>query len=152
VGNSLIERKLTSQEEPCPKELVISLNVCLQNSNKSVRGVFHSVLYKITNVFRFGNWDSLVGITTTFRLDCYSSIPVEARDFSLLHSIQTGSGAHPASYQISTGGSFLGVKRQGREADHSPQFTAEFKSGGAIPHVLMAWPSPPSMFDVYLLK
>jgi hypothetical protein len=29
---------------------------------------------------------------------------------SLLHNVQTGSGGQPASYAVSTGGSFLGVK------------------------------------------
>jgi hypothetical protein len=33
-----------------------------------------------------------------------------ARDLYLLHSVQTGSGAHPASYPMGTGGSFLGGK------------------------------------------
>jgi hypothetical protein len=28
------------------------------------------------------------------------------QDFFLLHSVQTGSGAHPASYPMGTGGSF----------------------------------------------
>jgi hypothetical protein len=46
---------------------------------------------------------------------------------SLLHIIQTGSGVHPTSYKMGTGGSFLGVKRQGREADHSPPISAEVK-------------------------
>jgi hypothetical protein len=32
------------------------------------------------------------------------------RDFSLLHSIQTDSGAHPAFYPMGTGGSFPGHK------------------------------------------
>jgi hypothetical protein len=41
-------------------------------------------------------------------------IPVEAR-FSA--PIQTGPGAHPASYTMGTG-SFLGVKRLGRGVDH----------------------------------
>jgi hypothetical protein len=36
------------------------------------------------------------------------------QEFSLLHVAQTGSGAHTASYQIATGGSFPGGK-----ADHS---------------------------------
>jgi hypothetical protein len=35
--------------------------------------------------------------------------PVGARDFSLLHSVQTSFGAYPA-YPVGTGGSFLGVK------------------------------------------
>jgi hypothetical protein len=41
------------------------------------------------------------------------------------HRVQTGSGAHPDSYPIGTGGLSLGVKRLGREADHSPPFSAE---------------------------
>ena len=34
--------------------------------------------------------------------------------------IQTGSGAHPASCSMAAGVLFPGVKRSGREADHSP--------------------------------
>jgi hypothetical protein len=34
---------------------------------------------------------------------------------------------HPASYPMGTGGFFPGVKRPGREADHSPPATAEIK-------------------------
>jgi hypothetical protein len=45
----------------------------------------------------------------------------EARDFTLLHSVQTGSETH------------LGVKRPGREADHSPSSSANVKKDGAIP-------------------
>jgi hypothetical protein len=32
----------------------------------------------------------------------------QGQDVSLLHNVQTGSGAHPASYPMSTGGSFYG--------------------------------------------
>jgi hypothetical protein len=41
--------------------------------------------------------------------------------FSILLDIdETGAGAYPASYAVGTlGGSFLGVKRLGREDDHS---------------------------------
>jgi hypothetical protein len=35
----------------------------------------------------------------------------EGQDVSLLHNVQTGSGAHPASYPVSTGGSFSGGKK-----------------------------------------
>jgi hypothetical protein len=42
---------------------------------------------------------------------------VGARDF-FLHSIQTGSGVHQASYPIGTGTLSPGVKRPGRESDH----------------------------------
>jgi len=35
------------------------------------------------------------------------------RDIYLRYSVQTGSGAHPASYQMGTRGSFTGVKAAG---------------------------------------
>jgi hypothetical protein len=56
--------------------------------------------------------------------------------FSLLHSVQTDSGAHRASYTMGTGGSFAGgggVKRPGRETDHSPPSNVEAENGGPIP-------------------
>jgi len=40
--------------------------------------------------------------------------------FPIRHRVQTGSGAHPASYQMGTEGSLPELKRPGREADHSP--------------------------------
>jgi hypothetical protein len=52
--------------------------------------------------------------------------------FSVLHSVQFGSGAHLASYPVGTNGFFSGVKRQGRGADNSPPSSAEVKIDGAI--------------------
>jgi len=49
--------------------------------------------------------------------------PVEAR-FSA--PLQTGPGAHPASYTMGTG-SFLGVKRSGCGIDYPPPSSAEVK-------------------------
>jgi len=47
-------------------------------------------------------------------------------NFSHRHRVQTGCGAHPVAYQIGTRGLFPGgVKRPGREADHSPSAGAE---------------------------
>jgi hypothetical protein len=46
--------------------------------------------------------------------------PVGAKDFSSILSVQTGSGAHPASCTMGTGGPFHGGKaRPGRDAYHS---------------------------------
>jgi hypothetical protein len=42
-----------------------------------------------------------------------------AGNFSPHHRIQKGSGAHPDSYPMGIRGTFPGVKRPGREADHS---------------------------------
>jgi hypothetical protein len=52
--------------------------------------------------------------------------PAGAKDFSSSPCIQTGSGAHPASCPMGTGGPFPGGKaRSGRDADHSPPSSAE---------------------------
>jgi hypothetical protein len=45
-----------------------------------------------------------------YRLEGWGLIPSRARDFSLLHSIQTISEAHSASYEIGTEVSFPGSK------------------------------------------
>jgi len=52
-------------------------------------------------------------------------VPPGAGNFSLHHIVQTGSGAHPASFPKGTRGSSPGVKRQRREADHSSPSSAE---------------------------
>jgi hypothetical protein len=53
--------------------------------------------------------------------------PVGAGNFSLHQRVQKGSGAHPASYAMCNTSSFPGIKRPGREADHSPSSNAEVK-------------------------
>jgi hypothetical protein len=85
--------------------------------------------------------DSAVGIATGYGLDdrgVGDRVPVG----SLHHVVQTGSGAHPASYTMGTGDSFSGVKRPGREADHSPPTNAEVKKmwiyTSTPPHGFMA--------------
>jgi hypothetical protein len=52
--------------------------------------------------------------------------PAGARNFSLHHRVQTGSGAHAAPSPMGTGGCSPGA-RPGRETDHSPPSNAEVK-------------------------
>jgi hypothetical protein len=47
--------------------------------------------------------------------------PAGSKDFSSILCVQTGSGAHPASCTMGTGGK----TRPGRDADHSPPSSAE---------------------------
>jgi hypothetical protein len=61
-------------------------------------------------------WDGVVDIATRYGM-------VVAR-FSA--PVQTGPGAHPASYTVGTG-SFPGEKRPGRGADQPPPTNAEVK-------------------------
>jgi hypothetical protein len=51
---------------------------------------------------------------------------------SIPDSLQTGSGATQPPIQWVPGAISSGVKRQGREADHSPPSSVEVKNGGAI--------------------
>jgi hypothetical protein len=48
----------------------------------------------------------------------------------------------PTSYKMGTGGSFPGLKRQGREANHSPTTSAEVKKMSIYtsipPYIFMA--------------
>jgi hypothetical protein len=69
---------------------------------------------------------------------------VREGNFSLHHRVQTGSGAHPASYQWVSGSLFTrGVKRPGREAELSPQFSAEVTNAwsytSTYSYIFMAW-------------
>jgi hypothetical protein len=75
------------------------------------------MLIMIIIIIKIVSQNSSVGIATGCGLDDGDSIP---------DSLQTGSWAthHPIS---------PGVKRQRREADHSPLSSAEVKNGGAIP-------------------
>jgi hypothetical protein len=43
------------------------------------------------------------------------------QEISLFHTVQIGFGAHLACCSMGTGGIIPRGKRQGREADHSPQ-------------------------------
>jgi hypothetical protein len=55
--------------------------------------------------------------------------PAGAKDFSSSLCVQTGSGAHPASCIIGTGGPFPGGKSAGGcNADHSPPSSAEVEN------------------------
>jgi hypothetical protein len=69
----------------------------------------------------------------SYGLDGRGSLPGRDTTFSLLHSVPTGFGAQPVCYSVDTGGAFFGIKRHGREADHSLQSNAEVKNGGVIP-------------------
>jgi hypothetical protein len=81
-------------------------------------------------------------------------VPTRAGDFSLHHRVQTGSGAHPASCPMGNSGTFPGVKRQQREADHSPPSSAEVKNAlryTALPqYTLLAWCSVKAEGQLYL--
>jgi hypothetical protein len=71
-------------------------------------------------------------IVSDYRLDDRAigvRSPAEVKDFSSNLCVQTGSGTHPASCTMGTGGPFPGGKsRPGHDADHSPPSSAEFEN------------------------
>jgi hypothetical protein len=90
---------------------------------KNVLFYFHSLHYSYSWGFSF-SWvpcshksrDSSVGIALGYGLDDRVSrvrFLAGAGNFSLHHRVQNGSGAHPASYSMSTRGSFPGGKAAG---------------------------------------
>jgi hypothetical protein len=67
-----------------------------------------------------------IGLVYNDLLREYVELSINARNLltnvhGVFICVQTGSGAHPASCTMGTGGSFPGGEaRQGRDADHSP--------------------------------
>ena len=69
--------------------------------------------------------DSSVGIVSRYGLD---GPGIESRwGARFFAPVQTGPGAHPASYTMGIG-SFSGVMRPERGVDHPPYSSAEFKA------------------------
>jgi hypothetical protein len=81
----------------------------------------HYIIYELGELSRYSDW------LRAGQPGGGSLSPGRVKKFSLLHIVQTGSRFHPTSYKMDTGGSFPGVKRQGREVDHSPPTSAEVK-------------------------
>jgi hypothetical protein len=78
--------------------------------DRSIRGSSGGI------VFDYGLDDRVIDVRS----------PAGAKDFSSNLCVQTGSAAHPASCTMGTGGPFPGGKaRPGRDANHSPPYSAE---------------------------
>jgi hypothetical protein len=72
---------------------------------------------------------SSVSIVSDYRLDNQCSIPGRGKGFSSSLCVQTGSGAHPASCTMGTGGPYpRGEARPGRDVDHSSQSSTQAKN------------------------
>jgi hypothetical protein len=72
----------------------------------------HSILNLINIIVFVRIRDSSVGIATGYGLDDRgggSSSPGRVKKISLLHIVQTGSGGHPTSYKMGTGGKAAGT-------------------------------------------
>jgi hypothetical protein len=85
--------------------------------------------------------DSSVGIVTGCDWTFGDRFPADSKDFSLFHSVQSGSEAHPASSPMGARSSFLGVKRPRSKVDHWAPSSAEVKNGCYLlsSYVFTAW-------------
>jgi hypothetical protein len=99
--------------------------------------LIHPVLYFLYNIFLLSSalereQGSSVSIVSDYGLDDRAigvRSPEEAKDFSSNLCVQTGSGAHPASCTMGTGGLFPGAKaRPGRDTDHSHPSSADVEN------------------------
>jgi hypothetical protein len=81
------------------------------------------ILYSLVSALKASRGSS-VSIVSGYGLDDRAievRSPAGAKGFSFSLCVHTGSGAHPASCPMGTGGPFTGGKAlQGRDADHSP--------------------------------
>jgi hypothetical protein len=66
-------------------------------------------------------------------LDGWGSIPGILKIFLFSIAFRPALGPTQSPIQLASEALFPGEKRQGREADHSPQFSAEIMNGGALP-------------------
>jgi hypothetical protein len=89
---------------------LVSYNPHYLNPNLNFMHFFLSdrlVVLTVTALYKpkvgpyIGSWDGPVGIATGWAAG--DTFPAGARGFSILHSVQTGSGAHQA-YLVDTGG------------------------------------------------
>jgi hypothetical protein len=115
--------------------LFISYISCLLN-----KSIFHSIVicgtvlsnYLVHEIFTFiFSRNSIVSIATGYWLDGPGSIPGSARFFSSPERLDRLGPTQPRIRWV-PGALSPGVKRQGRDADHSPPSTAKVKTGGAI--------------------
>jgi hypothetical protein len=77
---------------------------------KTTKSMIHcALLWNDGDIPHYPCHDSSVGIATGYGLDDRVSrvkFPAGARNFSLHHRVQNGSGAHPASYAMGSKGTF----------------------------------------------
>jgi hypothetical protein len=81
------------------------------------------------------NRDSSVGITTGYGLDGGGGVDFRQGQDNFFFSIASRTALWPNQPPVQKvlGAASTGVKRQGREADHSPPSSAEIKTEGISP-------------------
>jgi hypothetical protein len=118
---------------------------------KSKHNTSKCTIFKKQNWFSssiFSSWDNSI-----WRLRCglddRGSIPgvVNYGSFSFRHHVKIESRAHPASYLMSSRGSYPETKWQEREADYSQPFSAKVRT--AWSYTSTAWCLIPTIFVLF---
>jgi hypothetical protein len=120
-SNNLLQNNVVNIHTICCQQCCAGVNVPLDDMFRHMHAIFRScgstsVLHTACTIIGYPrSRDNSVGIATRLqRMDGHGSIPGRGKIFfSLLHSVQTCYGAHPASYPMGTGGFFLGCKAAG---------------------------------------
>jgi hypothetical protein len=89
---------------PCPKA---NTRMHLRKGRKKLNSKYSRL------PFHHGSRYRSVGIATGWTTERSEFESWYYQEFSVLHDVHTGSGAHPASYPMCTGDSFPGVKAAG---------------------------------------
>jgi hypothetical protein len=119
-----------------------------------------SYISRSTRPYLFEYHDTRAGIAQWYSTGLRAGrsgvrVPAGAGNFTLLHRLQTGSGAHTASYSVGTTNSFPGVKRPGREATTHLHLVPMSRMCGATPpipkYAFMACCSIRAQGQIYLL-
>jgi hypothetical protein len=112
---------------PTTRMLTYNINISLLLTD-----ILHLILSLENVTYNTRSRGNSVSIVSGYGLDD-RAIEVRSqagtKDFSSSLCVQTGSGAHPASCTMGTGGPFPGGKAlPGRDADHSPPSSAEVEN------------------------
>jgi hypothetical protein len=113
----------------CPLQTVA--DSCIQHIRNSLPSAQNRTVLKCCDVYEETECFLIfkkVSVVSGCGLEVRGFDPRQTEGFSSNLCVQTGSGAHPASCTVGTGGSFPGGKaRPGRDADRSLPSSAEVK-------------------------
>jgi hypothetical protein len=109
-------------ENTVPAQLLGGCQKCDGRNAETWRHSYPKNWFSVTTVSRGATWFNIAGLC--FCLRNYAILETHLPSESFWRKYRT----IVASYPTGTRGSFLGVKRPGREADHSPPSSAEVKN------------------------
>jgi hypothetical protein len=114
---------ISSVHATCPTQPILLYLITLIFGEKCKLWTSHHVIFYILLLMPGGMVaQAVLCLTTVWTIGVQSLTGAE--DFSSSPCVQTGCGAHPASYSMGTGGKAW----PGRDADHSPPSSAKDKN------------------------